>query len=285
MARTTKPAESTYDFDVQQEPLVTTDGKPTGYFGMVRRDLEQPMTIGVCTENYGVVKNADLVDMVEENLAKHDRLSNYNSKKFVVRDGSRFYASYDFPDFTTKLKPIGKRAKGDILGVKLVINNSYDRSCRVSMNLGFNRLVCTNGMTTLTKEFSMTKRHTLAVNLDFVGDALARACASVEASAQVFNRLAQKPISNLEGIKLLEKLEKKDVISGLVRQGIESVWVNPSYEEDADRNLYNLYNATTQFLTRNVSQERYEYAERVNRDLLKIFSGKTRDEELLKLVA
>jgi hypothetical protein len=285
MARTTKPAQDVYDFDVHQEPLLTTDGKRTGYFGMVRRDTAEPITLGVCTEQYGVVKNADLIEMVESNLATHDRLSNYNSKKFVVRDGSRFYASYDFPDFKTELKPMGKRAKGDILGLRLVVNNSYDRSCRVSLSLGFLRLVCTNGMTSLSKEFSMTKRHTLAVNLDFVGDALARATDSVEAQAQVFNKLAQRALTNEQGLNLLTKLEEKDIISGKVREGIEAVWRNPAYEEDTDRNLYNLYNAATQFLTRNVSQERYEYSERVNRDLLKVFSGKTRDEDLLKLVA
>ena len=285
MARTTKPAQDVYDFDVHQEPLLTTDGKRTGYFGMVRRDTAEPITLGVCTEQYGVVKNADLIEMVESNLATHDKLSNYNSKKFVVRDGSRFYASYDFPDFKTELKPIGKRAKGDILGLRLVVNNSYDRSCRVSLSLGFLRLVCTNGMTSLSKEFSMTKRHTLAVNLDFVADALARATDSVESQAQVFNKLAQRALTNEQGLNLLTKLEEKDIISGKVREGIEAVWRNPAYEEDTDRNLYNLYNAATQFLTRNVSQERYEYSERVNRDLLKVFSGKTRDEDLLKLVA
>jgi len=285
MARTTKPAQDVYDFDVHQEPLLTTDGKRTGYFGMVRRDTAEPITLGVCTEQYGVVKNADLIEMVESNLATHNKLSNYNSKKFVVRDGSRFYASYDFPDFKTELKPTGKRAKGDILGLRLVVNNSYDRSCRVSLSLGFLRLICTNGMTSLSKEFSMTKRHTLAVNLDFVGDALARACDSVDSQAQIFNRLAQRAVTNEQGLNLLTKLEEKDIISGKVREGIEAVWRNPAYEEDTDRNLYNLYNAATQFLTRNVSQERYEYSERVNRDLLKVFSGKTRDEDLLKLVA
>jgi hypothetical protein len=285
MARQTKPAQSVYDFDVHQEPLLTTDGKRTGYFGMVRRDTAEPITLGVCTEQYGVVKNADLIEMVETNLANHDKLSNFTSKKFVVRDGARFYASYDFTDFKTELKPVGKRAKGDILGLRLVVNNSYDRSTRVSLSLGFLRLICENGMTSLTKEFSMTKRHTLAVNLDFVGDALAHACDSVESSAQVFNKLAQKALTNEQGLNLLTKLEEKDIISGKVREGIEAVWRNPAYEEDTDRNLYNLYNAATQFLTRNVSQERYEYSERVNRDLLKVFSGKTRDEDLLKLVA
>lgn len=285
MARTTKPAQSVYDFDVHQEPLLTTDGKRTGYFGMVRRDTAEPMTLGVCTEQYGVVKNADLVEMVEESLAQNSMLMNHTSKKFVVRDGSRFYASYDFTDFKTELKPVGKRAKGDILGLRLTVNNSYDRSSRVSLTLGFLRLVCTNGMKSLTKEFSMTKRHTLAVNLDFIGDALANAVSSVDNSVAIFNRLAQKAITDEQGLTLLGKLEEKDVISAKVREGIEAVWRNPSYEEDTDRNLYNLYNASTQFLTRNVADERYEYSERISTDLLKVFSGKTRDEELLKLVA
>lgn len=285
MARQTKPSSDNIDFDVHQEPLLTTDGKRTGYFGMVRRDTPEPITLGVCTEQYGVVKNADLIQMVEENLSQHTQLSNYSSKKLVVRDGARLYASYDFPDFKTELKPVGKRAKGDILGLRLVVNNSYDRSSRVSLSLGFLRLICTNGMTSLTKEFSMTKRHTLAVNLDFVNDALCKAMTSVESSAQVFNRLAQKALSNEQGLKLLTKLEEKDVISGKVREGIEAIWRNPSFEEDTDRNLYNLYNATTQFLTRNVTGERYEYSERVSRDLLKVFSGHTRDADLLQLVA
>jgi hypothetical protein len=182
------------------------------------------MTLGVCTEQYGVVKNADLIEMVETNLSTHGKLSKFNSNKFVVRDGSRFYASYDFPDFKSELKPVGKRAKGDILGLRLIVNNSYDRSCRVSLTLGFLRLVCENGMTSLTKEFSMSKRHTLAVNLDFVGDALAHACDSVESSAQVFNKLAQRALTNEQGLNLLTKLEEKDIISGKVREGIEAVW-------------------------------------------------------------
>ena len=70
---------------------------------MVRRDTPEPMTLGVCTEQYGVVKNADLVEMVEESLAQNSMLMNHTSKKFVVRDGSRFYASYDFTDFKTEL--------------------------------------------------------------------------------------------------------------------------------------------------------------------------------------
>ena len=286
MARKTKPSSDIIDFDVHQEPLFTQDGHNVGALGMMRRDTpDNPILLGTCTEQYGVVKNADLVEMVETNLDNHPLLKKYNSKKFVVKNGARFYGRYDFPDFKTELKPVGQRAKGDVLGLRLTVNNSYDRSCRVSLSLGFLRLVCENGMVSLSNEFSMTKRHTLAINLDFVGDALAKAIQHMDISAHVFNRLAEKAFSDEQGISLLSKLVEKKVISNKVRNGIQAVWLNPEFDEDKPRNLYNLYNATTQFLTRNVSTERYEYSQRVNSDLLKIFSGKTRDEDLLQLVA
>jgi len=286
MARTTKASSDIVDFDVHQEPLFTEDGHKVGALGMMRRDTpNNPILLGTCTEQYGVVKNADLIEMVESNLANHPLLKKYESKKFVVKNGARFYGRYDFPEFTTQLKPVGQRAKGDILGLRLTVNNSYDRSCRASLSLGFLRLVCENGMTSLSKEFGMSKRHTLAVNLDFVADALARAVKNMDVSAHVFNRLAEKALSDEQGLSLLSKLKDKKYISGSVRRGIEAVWLNPEFEEDKPRNLYNLYNATTQYLTRYVTKDRYEHSEKVSLRLLKIFSGKTRDEDLLQLVA
>jgi hypothetical protein len=286
MARKTKPSSDIVNFDVHQEPLFTEDGHNVGALGMMRRDTpNNPILLGTCTEQYGVVKNADLIDMVETNLGNHPLLKKYESKKFVVKDGARFYGRYDFPDFKTHLKPVGQRAKGDILGLRLTVNNSYDRSCRVSLSLGFMRLVCENGMVSLSKEFSMNKRHTLAINLDFVADALTRAVKNTDLSAHIFNRLAEKAFSDEQGISLLSKLEGKKLISRKVRRGIEAVWLNPEFEDDKPRNLYNLYNATTQYLTRYVSNERYEYSQGINEKVLKILSGKTRDQELLQLVA
>jgi hypothetical protein len=46
------------------------------------------------------------------------------------------------------------------------------------------------------------------------------------------------------------------------------VWDSPSFGEDQGRNLYNLYNATTEHLTREVQPTRFEYANRVNRNVL-----------------
>ena len=54
-----------------------------------------------------------------------------------------------------------------------------------------------------------------------------------------------------------------------MREGIETVWNDPTHTEDSERNLYNVYNATTQFLTENETmKKRVEYAADTNRDVL-----------------
>jgi hypothetical protein len=55
-----------------------------------------------------------------------------------------------------------------------------------------------------------------------------------------------------------------------MRDSIEAIWHDPSYDEDRERTLYNLLNAGTQHLTRVVEPKRFELAQRVNRDMLKV---------------
>ena len=58
------------------------------------------------------------------------------------------------------------------------------------------------------------------------------------------------------------------MLSESLRDSIQMVWDSPSFGEDQGRNLYNLYNATTEHLTREVQPTRFEYANRVNRNVL-----------------
>ena len=62
-----------------------------------------------------------------------------------------------------------------------------------------------------------------------------------------------------------------------MRDSIQMVWDNPTHKEDEGRNLYNLYNATTQHLTHDVEGGRFEYARRVSSQVLKNLT-KARDK-------
>ena len=272
MARNTRPQTKQYDYKVVMEPLALQDGSPSGWMGTKRTDSGQ--VLGVCTEQYGIMDNATLFGGVEQTFEDLG-MTDYEKNVTVVRDGARVYGRYDFKNVTTKV-----RAVGDELGLRLTVNNSFDRSCRASFSLGMLRLVCLNGMVTVDDEFSMSKKHTKKITSDFIEDALQSALKSFQdgSATEVYELLAKKTVSQEQGLNVLLNLEKKNILSGRVREAIQLNWQNPSYTEDEGRNLYSLLNSVTQHLTRDVEDERFEYAEGINRRVLSTFGRAARLE-------
>ena len=268
MARNTRPVTQDYDFPVEIESMFTQDGKDTGWKCTRRQDTGQ--VLQPVTKDYGLVRYADHIDLVEEsfhNAGLHD----WNRSIHVVRDGARMYGRYDFPNKTLQLPKVG-----DELGLRLTINNSYDRSSKISFAVGMVRLVCTNGMTSLDKEFEMNKKHTQAVSLSFISDALENAIGafdSLTGDNNIFTRMAEKEVKQDEGLAILTNLTNRKVISEKVRESIARVWNDPKHEEDNDRNLYNLLNATTQHLTHGMEGERFELSEKLNRRVTRMFTN------------
>jgi len=67
-----------------------------------------------------------------------------------------------------------------------------------------------------------------------------------------------------------------------MKDSIEALWNDPSYGEDGGRNLYNLYNATTQHLTRVVEPKRFELSQKVNTNVLRKLNKMSLDGNALK---
>ncbi len=274
MARTTRPTSDSYDFQVVQEPLFNRGGKAavvgkSPVMGNFRTDTGQ--CLGTSTEAYAIVQNGDLVEQVEDALGKSE-LGDFTSQKLVARDGARFYGVYDFPSM---VKPV---VLGDGAGMRLTLNNSFDRSTGVDFTLGLMRLACLNGQMTLVADTSVTKKHSHKLTLDFITDAIHSCTLKFEESIKDFGTLAEREITQEQGGLILDNLAIKKVLSESLRDSIQMVWDAPTYKEDEGRNLYNLYNATTQHLTHDVEGGRFEYARRVSHSVLKNLT-KARDHE------
>ena len=273
MARTTRPMSDSYDFQVVQEPLFNRDGKAavvgkSPVMGNFRTDTGQ--CLGTSTEAYAIVQNGDLVEQVEDALGRSE-LGEFTSQKLVARDGARFYGVYDFPSM---VKPV---VLGDGAGMRLTLNNSFDRSTGVDFTLGLMRLICLNGQMTLVADTSVTKKHSHKLTLDFITDAIHSCTLKFEESIKDFGTLAERNITQEEGGLILDNLAIKKVLSESLRDSIQMVWDAPTHKEDEGRNLYNLYNATTQHLTHDVEGGRFEYARRVSSQVLKNLT-KARDK-------
>ena len=276
------PQTSDYNFTVEQVPLFDAKGRRTGFFGNQRTD--NGTILGVTSERYGIQNNAPLIERAEEAFkAQGLEWEEENRNIVVTGDGPRMRAVYDFPN---QIKRREDRKKGDNMGLRLTVQNSFDRSLRVSFAMGVLRLVCTNGMTSLEKEQSMTKKHSSGNDLNFLGEALSRAIGSWDKALLTYNNLESIEIKPQEGLNALHNLAKGGALSDRMAGEISKIWNNPTYEEDKGRNLYNLYNAVTEHLTREVEGTRYELAERVNQKVLKRLdqaarSGAKKDKLLL----
>ena len=253
------------EYKVSTKPLYDKEGNFSGVYGNFRPEVTE--ALGFCTERYGLVQNSDLFTTVDEALETKKALKNPEVKTVVVGNGERVYRTYTWKDSEFNFR-VGKPKVGDELGLRLTVQNSFDRSLRLSVILGFLRLVCTNGMTTLTREFDLTRRHQSGIDTSFLGEGIDKALENIDEQKQVFNRLAGKVISETQGVSVLGNLVKKNVLSSSMRDSIEAIWHDPSYDEDRERTLYNLLNAGTQHLTRVVEPKRFELAQRVNRDML-----------------
>jgi hypothetical protein len=245
-------------------------------FGNFREDTGE--CLGVTSEQYGLIQNAELLDAAHAALDAKG-LHGYTERTLVTANGARFYSEFTFAN-----KQLAAGV-GDIFGYKLTLKNSFDRSMRAAFQLGFLRLTCLNGASTLEKEFSVTRKHSARVTVDFLGAAIDRALENGHSALRVYDTMAQVAISDEQGANILNQLVLADALSGSMRDDITPLWLNPRRDEDKARNLYNLYNAVTEHLTHKVSSQRFEYAEKTSSGiLLRLVNAARHPDRLARLV-
>ena len=127
--------------------------------------------------------------------------------------------------------------------MRLSLQNSFNRETKLSLNLGLLRLVCSNGMTALDNEFGLSQKHNSKLNLGAMSSALSRALESFNSGAatEVFHLLASQQVEQEQGLIALQNMVNDKLFSERTRKGIAEIWNAPTFDEDGDRSLYNLY--------------------------------------------
>jgi len=256
-----------WDYTVSQVAVPhPVNGSKTGYFMNVRDDDQS--VLGITSSRYGLAQNEDVFGKSDEALDA--RGIAYKRKVYVTEGGAKVRAIYDLEgeQFSAEVPEVG-----DIMGFRLIAQNSFDRSLRVSYALGLLRLVCLNGMQTMEREVDMVKKHSQKINVGDLlsSDAIDKALAKLQNSVDVYGSLAQVAITQEQGLNVLHNLVKSSILSEKTREPIACLWNAPTHQEDKSRNLYNLNNAITQHMTHDVADERFEYANRTTTNVLKRF--------------
>ena len=271
-----------WDYTVSQVQVPhPVNGSKTGYFMNVRDDDQS--ILGITSSRYGLAQNQDVFGQSDDALDA--RGISYKRNVYVTEGGAKVRAIYDLEgdQFTAEVPEVG-----DIMGFRLIAQNSFDRSLRVSYALGLLRLVCLNGMQTMEREIDMVKKHSQTINVaDLLSsEAIDSALAKLQNSVDVYGSLAQVAITQEQGLNVLQNLVKANILSEKTREPIAQLWNDPTHKDDKGRNLYNLNNAITQHMTHEVADERFEYANRTTTNVLKRFKLATQNPaRLKKLVA
>ena len=281
MARTaTHAITSDWDYDVEKVPVFTPEGKQTGSFMTRRTDNGTILKVGV-SKDYNVVQNRDVLEPVQNVLADLGREAT-ETKHFVMGGGARYKARFEFKDHQIEIPKVG-----DTLGFRLDLDNSFNLMHRIRTMGGGLRLVCTNGMTTLDKEHGISCKHSNRFSVDNILRADKGAHASFENLANddnPFNLMASREVSQDQGLNILQNLVKKGTLSEKRREGVARIWNGPDYQEDEQRNLYNLLNAVTQFTTHEIGETSFELGERVNNNVTRLFTKAATSESTLEAI-
>jgi hypothetical protein len=264
-----------FDYTVSQVPFHLPNGSQTRFLANVRDDNGE--VLGCVSDRYEVLQNSDMLG-ASEDLFKAEGFSNFKRKTVCTNGGARIRAIYDFPDHGFKL------SNGNDLTFRLKVQNSFDGSLRASFQVGLVRLVCTNGLALPVAAVGMSRKHTQHLDPNGLREAFARSINAFKESAPLFNRMIETRLTQEEGNSILLNFEKSKVMSERMREGIQAVWERPTYAEDSTRNLFNLYNATTQHLTHSVEGKRFELAERVNTGVLNSISKAVKRNNLASLM-
>jgi len=263
-------------FTVHQEPLFTSDGAPTEYW-CNRRD-DNGYVVGNVSDNYTILQHGDLLNQTKKAFVLQG-LSHWEEHSSVWNHGARMATTFTFGNYVRKVKA-GSLMKGDDLAMRITVRNSHDGSSQARFNVGMLRLVCTNGMTSLQNEISANKRHKGVISLEFLSLGVAQAVARFEESLVLFGCMAERPILQRQGEVILQSLVHRKVMSERFYKEVSQVWQRPSYEEDRSRNMYNLYNAITERITRHYDDRgQVEISERINQSSLESLARMTHDAD------
>ena len=129
MPITAKQTKNTnWGFEVVQERLLRASGNNAPIYANVRTDTDE--VLGYSTDRYGIVQNDDLLGRAESAFAS--RGITYDRNVYATDNGAKMRAVYDLqgPQFETKVPQVG-----DIMGYRLTVQNSFDRTLRVSFAL------------------------------------------------------------------------------------------------------------------------------------------------------
>lgn len=151
------PLKAAYDFPVSLQPMFTKAGKEIPNLkAVIREDTDMP--IAAVSNRYNLVSHTTVVTEAQQFI---HQFGTPQEEYFLGRNGAVMVAQFTYKEHQVEV------AKGDVVGLRVYVENSYNSQRSVRVRIGALVLSCMNGMVSDKGLFNFSFRHVGSETIKF----------------------------------------------------------------------------------------------------------------------
>lgn len=220
-------------------------GRKTKMRSVIRSDTGE--LLSCVSDKYALITHGKVTGFVEDNLRKAGIAT--DRRIIMSHRGARMYAEYNTRGHQVEVE------KDDVVGMQLIVRNSYDTSGSLAIVLHSVRLVCTNGMTAPGERmFNHSKRHVGEIEFnDKLEKQLLNSVSSYnDIYIPFFKGLIKKPLTKMEGRDIIDEVCGCGILPEYKKEHFTIEW-----NKGEKPNAWNLFNLFTYYLTHEIKKQNY----------------------------
>lgn len=202
--------------------------------GIVNNSTKE--VIGIVGKNYKVVNNRTILNHFGE-IADGLKLKWELADGWLIRRGAKTIMRIDFPDLEMAVR------KGDIVKFNATLTNGFDGFSSARLEMGFFRLVCTNGAMIGTKDYIMGYKHVGNVNEKIIEGFRTYLNDAVKKGRGFITDLSKKNFLEPADVKIL--FDESDWIGDKQKENLKLEWK----KQEAPLNAWLVFNVYTYVIT------------------------------------
>lgn len=148
--------EEIFNLPVEKIPIKETfngySALPYTNYAICIKKGEEKIIVGLCSKKFGIIPCSNLFPVLETEMNKNQY---FFEKKYLHQNYCRFYVEYIFNN------EMEFGLNREIIKPSIKIIHSYNGSLKYTINFGFWRKVCSNGLYGFNFVFSLGFKHTM----------------------------------------------------------------------------------------------------------------------------